>query len=207
MKVCRRRQRGYTMLEVLGVAMISSILAVGGAPLIESWNNSLANRASQDQLTEALESARAVAIASGQSATLCASSNGRECNSTDWSDGWIIYQKATYESGLKEDGGLLVLENYRLEDIDSTLRVFNERLVPVSQISFNTSGFNAHDEKAIATLCTVKQKQPVAILVERSGHVHRSIDWFGQMSGELARSTGQAPVDLQQRVCQSEYQG
>lgn len=207
MKVCTRRQRGYTMLEILGVATISSILAVGGAPLIESWQYSQASRASQDRLTESLESARALAIASGQNVTLCASNNGRECNGKDWSGGWIIYQKATKESGSHEEGGLLVLDNYRLEDIDSTLRVFNERLMPVSQISFNTNGFNAQDEKAIATLCTVKHQQPVAILVERSGHVHRSIDWFGQMSDELARSTGQTPVDLQQRVCQSEYQG
>lgn len=207
MKVCRKGQRGYTMLEVLAVATISSVLAVGGAPMLKSWQTNLANRASQDQFTEALEGARALAIASGQNVTLCASDNGRHCNTNDWSGGWIIYQKAMEDSVREEDSGLLVLHNYRLENIDSTLRVFDERLKPVNEISFNPNGFNAHDEKAIATLCTVRSQLPIAILVERSGHVHRSHQWFDQLSNELAQSSGQPVADLQQSLCQFEYQG
>jgi len=57
----------------------------------------------------ALAYARSEAVKRGRPVTVCASSNGSDCNSSQWEKGWIVFTDDTGTAG-KRDGSDQVLK-------------------------------------------------------------------------------------------------
>jgi type IV fimbrial biogenesis protein FimT len=87
-----RKQRGYTLPEVLVTLSILAILGSVAVPGME--NIMLDNRrvSVTNDFMRALQLARSEAAARNQRVTVCASANGSGCSAQSyWNSGWIVF--------------------------------------------------------------------------------------------------------------------
>ena len=91
-----RVSAGFTLTELLVVITIVAILMGLGAPSYKYVTVSNRMSAEVNGLLGDMQLARAEAIKTGSSVTVCSSANGTTCsNSTDWSRGWIVFTDPT----------------------------------------------------------------------------------------------------------------
>ncbi len=85
-----RRQSGFTMLEVLVAVAVTIIVLVIAVPNFTGVVRSNKLTSAVNDFVSALHLTRSEAVRAG-GATICATDNQADCNSTDWHDGWIVF--------------------------------------------------------------------------------------------------------------------
>lgn len=93
---CRRRNAGFSMVELLVTLAIAGILLAAAGPSFVSMLYNDRITAQVNLLLADVHLARLEAIKHNQDVVLCRSRNGRHCTRSsghhaDWSMGWIIY--------------------------------------------------------------------------------------------------------------------
>ncbi len=85
------RYSGFTLIELIVVISIIAIVASVGVPLYNSFIKD--NRLSSATVTllGEFQYARSEAVKRNSQVTICASSNGSSCNSSDWEDGRLVF--------------------------------------------------------------------------------------------------------------------
>lgn len=84
------RISGLTLIELIVVIAVVAILTSVAVPNLRQFIQNSRTTASANQLVTAINLARSEAIKRGTEARVCASSDLTTCNSSDWTDGWIV---------------------------------------------------------------------------------------------------------------------
>lgn len=165
------KQRGFTLLEVFSVAVVSGVLAMAGMPMIEDYQRKHAGADLQQTFAESLAVARERAVGAGTAVYLCASADGATCSS-DWKAGWLVYQGAqpTSPGDAVAEGDIIA--HVKIEEASAGLQVLDENLEAVAAISFDSRGFNAASQRLTAMTCEAGGVLDAgAVFLERSGRV------------------------------------
>ncbi len=121
-----RRQRGFTLFELIITMAIAAIVISLAAPTFSTMvqNNRLSGQ-SLDFIT-ALNLARSEAIKRSIPVTLCKSTNGKDCVAdagvTGWEQGWIVFVDNSNPSNNTRDPGDPILRVHNLLSGSNTLR-------------------------------------------------------------------------------------
>jgi type IV fimbrial biogenesis protein FimT len=88
-----KRQKGFTVTELMVVTAIVAILLGIGVPSYRYITASYRISGEVNSLLGDLQYARAEALREGQPVTVCISRNGTSCDggSTTWQEGWIVF--------------------------------------------------------------------------------------------------------------------
>lgn len=87
-------QRGFTLGEVLtSLAVVGIGLSLAG-PGLEALTSSNQQAASVNQLVSTMHLARSEAVTRNARVTVCASSDGEQCDARVWEQGWIAFLDA-----------------------------------------------------------------------------------------------------------------
>ncbi len=86
-----RRQRGFTLGELLATVAVAGIAASLALPGLNQAIGDQKRTAAINDLVTALHSARSTAITQSRAVTVCPSTDGRRCDGTDWAAGWIAF--------------------------------------------------------------------------------------------------------------------
>lgn len=174
MKRRKNSQYGFTLLEMAGVLLVSSILASMGAPMINDMQNDSEGEALQSQFAESLLNARQHAVSTGNRVSICASEDGESCKAGAWSKGWLVYQGLRIEDGVAV-GLLNVIDSKTIENEEIDVSVFDEELKEVADIRFNEQGFNLAKQKISTEMCVSdKELFSNSVFIERSGRIRVS---------------------------------
>jgi len=84
------RTSGLTLIELIVVIAVIGILSSVAVPRFREFIQNSRTTTATNQLVTAINVARSEAIKRGQTARVCASSDQTACNSSDWTDGWIV---------------------------------------------------------------------------------------------------------------------
>jgi type IV fimbrial biogenesis protein FimT len=87
----QQRDSGYTMMELVMTMAIAAILASIAIPGFKYVTNSNRIASEVNGLLGDIQFARSEAVKEGQTVTICSSSSGTGCTSTNWDGGWIVF--------------------------------------------------------------------------------------------------------------------
>ena len=96
--------RGHSLLEVLFVLALMGVMLALAAPNWAGMQQRWAVRDLANRYLAAMHSARLLAIRSGQTTTICPSSDGHRCTTTGLEQGWIVLQGPPTTTKVVQDG-------------------------------------------------------------------------------------------------------
>jgi type IV fimbrial biogenesis protein FimT len=133
-----KRQRGFTLTELMIVVAIVAILLAIGVPSFRYITNSYRMSAEVNGLLGDLQYARAEAIKEGQFVTLCVSADGATCaGTTTWQSGWVVFSNPGNAAN-PPAGSILRVQRTFGGSLPDTFVATNG----VSLITFNREGFS-----------------------------------------------------------------
>lgn len=128
----RRRQSGFTLLELLVTFTIAAILIAIAIPSLTLFVQNSREDSEADSLLSSLAYARSEAVKRDADVLLCSSSDGATCSgSSGWGNGWIVETT---------DAVPTVLQVMPQLDSGNTLTA-NFNGASVSELTFQPSGF------------------------------------------------------------------
>jgi len=133
-----KRQRGFTITELMVVVSIVAILMTIGVPSYRYITNSYRMSAEVNGLLGDLQYARAEAIRQGQPVTTCVSTNGTTCTGgTAWAGGWIVFLDVNGNTAVDPGDTVLRMQRGFAGAVPDTFTASNG----VTAISYNREGF------------------------------------------------------------------
>lgn len=84
-------QTGFTVIELMIVATIAGILLAVSAPAFQDVISRTVVNSQARTLLTAINYTRSEAIRRNIPVTLCASTDGSDCDADSWSDGWLVF--------------------------------------------------------------------------------------------------------------------
>ena len=142
-----KRTSGMTLVELLVVMTIASILIGVGVPSFRYVTNSNRMSGEINNLLGDLQFARSQALKEGRTVTVCSSTNGKDCGTSSWDQGWIVFSDPTATKSSAGDLALRVQKPFLGGD---TLTFDNS----INAITFNREGFANEPLTSGATVLT-----------------------------------------------------
>lgn len=186
---------GMSLVELMVTVSMSAILLSTGIPSLQSWNAKRQINAEYREIKEAFRSARDTARADANFpfASICASSDGENCDGADWSDGWIVFGDVN-GNGVVGAGDRVVLVQDKLSS-GSLIKIEEGAIGSATYtgaITYNDKGytsaltsFKATDaETLIVTFCNSSLGDDAAnyargVILAPAGIVRNTIDYDG----------------------------
>jgi len=106
------RIRGFTVVELLVTMLISALLLALASPSFTAQRREAALRTATGQTMAALHLARRLALARGQTITVCPSADGRQCGFG--ASGWLLFANEPGGSDARLDGDEQVLRRWEV---------------------------------------------------------------------------------------------
>ncbi|MGE0115034.1 MAG: GspH/FimT family pseudopilin [Steroidobacteraceae bacterium] len=136
----RHPQSGLTLIELSISLAAVAILAVVATPSFSEMQKNALRRQSMNNFWHAIFLARNEAIKRNSVVALCKSVTGRRCdnNSSNWADGWIVFENLDRDEPAQVDNGEPILRIYNATEqiaVTSNRETFSFR--PVTQNSAN----------------------------------------------------------------------
>jgi len=91
----RKTQHGFSLTELMVALAIIGILLGIATPSYRQFSGNSRTVATTNSLVGALAVARSEALRRATPVTICASTDQLSCNTTDWSNGWIVFTDAS----------------------------------------------------------------------------------------------------------------
>lgn len=135
-----KRQRGFTITELMVVVAIIAILLGIGLPSYRYITNSYRMSAEVNGLLGDLQYARAEAVREGQTVTACVSTDGATCTGgVNWAKGWIVFSDPNNNQTV--DAGETVLRKQsQFTGTTTTQDTFNASGT-LTAVTYNREGF------------------------------------------------------------------
>ena len=101
------RQKGYTLIELLTTLGVATVLISVAMPSMQSFRMNSRQVGKANEMISIMHLARNTAVTSNTRVTLCASSNGDNCESVAWDKGWIAFVDRDSDQNVDDDETIL----------------------------------------------------------------------------------------------------
>ena len=89
-----KNNHGFTLIELIVTLAVVSILLLTGIPMLNQMTTSNRLVTQINSIAGSLSVARSESIKRGESITLCGSTDGSTCDTSNWESGWIVFTDA-----------------------------------------------------------------------------------------------------------------
>lgn len=168
------KTKGLTLIELLVVmALVAIVMAMGVSSMASVAVDSQAAE-SINTLISSLRTARSEAILSYEDPVIvCPSDDGASCNSTDWSDGWLVFVDEN-GNGANDGNDRLI----RVEDAQSDVVTVRGLDTPNNRLIFDSEGMLVRTSAFV--VCDNRgDTQARAVVINVSGQTRIATDDSG----------------------------
>lgn len=85
------RQRGFSLLELMAALAVAALILGVGVPSFTTTVKDATIVSSANRLLSDMHHARSLAVTRNQRVTICPTTNGSACNTTNWAQGWLVF--------------------------------------------------------------------------------------------------------------------
>lgn len=173
------RQQGFTLIELVITVAIVGILAGIVAPNLSSFIQNSRLTSQLNTLLASVHMARAEASTRRSIVTMCASTNGTNCNTSEWENGWIVFTDNNNSGNAVMDGADELIRYQEPLEGNSTVRELGFSFSSAGKIIFNVNGFllDSTPDSGTLTLCDDGGvSEAKAIIVNISGTSRMATD-------------------------------
>lgn len=142
-----------------------AVMVTIGIPAFTSTINSNETAAKSNAFLSALKMARSEATKRRLTVFVCASDNQTNCDSSDWSDGWIVFEDT--DGGNDFDAGEEIIDTYQLPD---GFTITRGGLNP-DEVRFLATGLSTSTPAQAFTICKANTSTGRQLTMDRSGLV------------------------------------
>ena len=103
-------QHGFTLLELMTALAVLAVLAAIATPSFMQFAANSRTAAIANTVASALAVARSEALRQSSPVAICPSKNGKQCDSANWGDGWIVFTDASNPGVV--NGGDVVIQTW-----------------------------------------------------------------------------------------------
>ena len=126
-----KNNRGLTLIELMVTIAVVAIIALIAPPMLANMLNTNRSIAHYNQVAGTLALARSESIKRGMIISICGSSDGATCDTSDWEDGWLVFADVDRD-GVFDAGDTKLRIVAALQD-DYTLRLSNSDVASTLQ--------------------------------------------------------------------------
>ncbi|MBI3562269.1 MAG: GspH/FimT family pseudopilin [Gammaproteobacteria bacterium] len=162
-----KKQRAFTLVELMVTLAVFGILAVAAIPAYNGYVRSNRLITDTNAFVGALNFARSEAIKRNAPVSVCKSSDGATClnNNSNWNTGWLVFVNNDNDSPAQVDAGEEIVRVYGPVGADDTLAPPSTLL---SSITYTVNGFSNAQGQFI--LCdSTGASSARAITISRTG--------------------------------------
>ena len=132
--------KGFSLIELLFVVAILGILIGLALPGFTDTVEAANTNSQIKVMLTTLNLARSEAIKRGQDVSICASSNGADCDAANWTEGWIVFVD---NNGDANGAGGSVDAGDEVIRVFDTLGAGSTGAFTVNMFSYNDLGFSS----------------------------------------------------------------
>ena len=103
-----KKNHGFTLIELIVTLAVVSILLLTGIPALNQMTTSNRLVTQINSIAGSLSLARSESIKRGESITLCGSTDGETCDTSNWESGWIVFSDADNNAVLNSASELML---------------------------------------------------------------------------------------------------
>lgn len=176
-----KNNHGFTLIELIVTLAVVSILLLTGIPMLNQMTTSNRLVTQINTIAGSLSLARSESIKRGDSITLCGSTDGATCDTSNWELGWIVFSDVNNNAVLESstDAMLKIISPFsggstlRLSRSDSTSIIRYKSDGGLRDIDSSVTSIN---NMGTFTLCdnTLSTTTAKAINVNPIGRVSRA---------------------------------
>jgi type IV fimbrial biogenesis protein FimT len=86
-----RQESGFTLIELMiGIGLMAVLLSMA-VPALDMFVSNARQTGAVNDFVSSLHTARSTAVTTNARVTVCASSNGADCEAVSWDQGWIVF--------------------------------------------------------------------------------------------------------------------
>lgn len=173
--------RGYTLLELMVTLAVLAILATLTVPGFQDTIRRTARDSSMQDLSTALDFARAQAVTEGTRVSLCRSTDLGSCSGGgggDWSAGWIVFTDRGTAGTVDGDDTVLQAQEAKQHDWEIELVDSSGGNVTGDYLRYTPDGFLADNDDTYFRFCEIDgvADSVRALLILGTGRVAASRD-------------------------------
>jgi type IV fimbrial biogenesis protein FimT len=101
-------QHGFSLMELMTALAVLAVLVGLATPSFRQFSANSRTSTSANSLVNALATARSEALHQSMPVAVCASGNSLTCDTTDWSNGWIVFTDNSGTPGVLDPADTLV---------------------------------------------------------------------------------------------------
>ena len=97
------RSRGFTLIELMIAIALTGLLLSMAVPALDNFTTSARQTSAINDFVASMHMARSTAVTTNFRTTICPSSNGVNCETVSWDDGWIVFADRDSDQAVDND--------------------------------------------------------------------------------------------------------
>lgn len=121
-------QGGFTLIEMMVAVALTALLLSMAVPALQQFTSNARQTSTINDFVSSMHIARSTAVTTNFRTTICASSNGVNCESVTWDQGWIVFSDRDSDQTVDNDE-TIVASSDGAEGLDIQSAEFGEFLM------------------------------------------------------------------------------
>jgi type IV fimbrial biogenesis protein FimT len=102
-RIRRDAIRGFTLIEMMVAVALTALLISMAVPALDSFTSNARQTSTINDFVSSMHIARSTAVTTNFRTTVCASSNGVNCEDVSWDQGWIVFSDRDSDQAVDND--------------------------------------------------------------------------------------------------------
>ena len=110
-RIQQTAMRGFTLIELMIAVALTALLLSMAVPALNAFTSNARQTSTINDFVSSMHIARSTAVTTNFRTTVCASSNGVNCEAVSWEEGWIVFSDRDSDQTVDNDETIVAVSD------------------------------------------------------------------------------------------------